>query len=97
MTFMSFVEKIYLINSVYEFAVVKINELSHTQKKMMSHSLEDTIFYCSFNRKFGSLQDDFIWYFDPFFGNCWDFNSIKKKDSFKYSTSPGILNGLSLT
>ena len=91
----SFDDKNSFINYIDDQAINFMNTLNDSEKKLLSHALEDTILLCSFNGKSCSVQDDFSWFFDPYFGNCWQFNS-DLRSNLKYSTFPGINYGLSM-
>lgn len=47
-------------------------------RRMLSPSLPDIVYSCTFNLHPCSLDDDFSWYFDNFYGNCFTFNSGKE-------------------
>ena len=49
-------------------------KLSVQSKKELAHSLNDIMLSCRFNDK-KCNTNDFVWKFDPFFGNCYEFNS----------------------
>ena len=59
--------------------------------KRLSHNFKDTLINCYFKNKPCSHKD-FTWYFDPFYGNCYQFNTY---DNHKISI-PGWDNGLKL-
>lgn len=46
-------------------------------RQSLSPGLSDIIFSCTFNLQPCSLESDFFWYFDNFYGNCFTFNSGK--------------------
>ena len=41
-----------------------MNELNETEKRKLSHSLDDMMSTCLFNQQ-PCAVDDFTWYFDP--------------------------------
>jgi len=51
-----------------------INNFTDLDKKSLSHDLEDSLLGCAFNLDKCS-SNDFSWYYDAFFGNCYSFNS----------------------
>ena len=53
-----------------------MNRFNDTEKKKFSHTFEDILVphSCSFNTN-PCVAEDFVWYFDPWFGNCWIYNS----------------------
>ena len=59
--------------------------------KRLGHNFKDTLINCYFKNKPCSHKD-FTWYFDPFYGNCYQFNTY---DNHKISI-PGWDNGLKL-
>jgi len=76
------------LNQIYSHAIFKMNSLNETGKRKLSHPLEDIMSLCLFNTQNCSV-DDFVWYFDPIYGNCWIFNATNKVNSF-----PGEFYGL---
>ena len=44
------------------------------QQKLLGHDLNDTLLSCTFNN-LPCSSDDFTWYFDRNYGNCYSFNS----------------------
>jgi hypothetical protein len=77
---LNFSMKNVFINKIKNFARYKMNSLNETEKKKLSHSLQDMMPSCYFNQK-ECLVNDFDWYFDPYYGNCWTFNSVQKLTS----------------
>jgi hypothetical protein len=73
---LDFISRYKLITETYYHAILKMNDLKETEKRKLTHSLKETmpISQCSFNARECSV-DDFVWHFDPLFGNCWIFNS----------------------
>jgi hypothetical protein len=95
---LNFRSKIEYINTIKSSARYKMNSLNKTEKKKLSHSLEDMMFTCYFNQQKCTVKD-FNWYFDPYYGNCWIFNSginetTGRKMSLLSNSFPGELYGL---
>ena len=57
-----------------------MNLKNETEKKKLSHSLEDLLAVCDFNNQQCSA-DDFTWYFDKTYGKCYKFNTNGTKQS----------------
>jgi hypothetical protein len=70
-------EKKKLMDDINEIASGKIrNGFNDTQKKRLGHDIRDILISC----KFDGIEcnaDDFTWNFDPYYGNCFEFNSGK--------------------
>jgi hypothetical protein len=84
-----------LVNLIFNTAMYKMNELNETEKRKLSHSLEEILLSCEFNLQY-CLPIDFSWHFDPVFGNCWTFNSGHNGLPLATSNLPGELNGLKM-
>jgi hypothetical protein len=69
-----FENKYEFINLIHNTALYKMNELNETEKRKLSHPLEDIVKSCKINY-LDCSANDFSWYFDSFYGNCWLFNS----------------------
>ena len=68
-------EKKKLMDDINEMASGKIrNFFNDTQKKMLGHDISDILITCKFDYKDCSAKD-FSWLFDPYYGNCFEFNS----------------------
>ena len=80
-----------LISNVYHQAIFKMNSLNQTEKRKLSHPIEDMLQNCYFNAQPCS---EFNWYFDPYYGNCWVFNS--EFNPLGFNSFPGEFYGLSL-
>jgi len=69
------------------------------QRRKLFHSFEDVLVLCSFNGQPCS-PSDFIWKWNPLYGNCYVFNSgfnaSGSRVSYKESVLPGALSGLQL-
>ena len=97
---LSFYNKSEIIANVYYQAIFKMNSLNETEKRKLSHSLENLVHNCYFNAQPCS-KSDFKWHFDPFYGNCWQFNSgfngiTNERVKLGYNSFPGEFYGLSL-
>jgi hypothetical protein len=92
-------DKVNLIANIYYRAIFKMNSLNETEKRKLSRPLEDLIQNCYFNAQPCSASD-FAWYFDPFYGNCWMFNSGRnaegKRVPLSFNSFPGEFYGLNL-
>ena len=81
-------------NGVYDGS-----DLSNEAKKLLAHSLNDTLITCRFNGK-KCTHLDFSWSFDDFYGNCFSFNSGYDlngiRQDLKESTVAGPEYGLKL-
>ena len=51
-----------------------INNFTDLDKKSLGQDLKDSLLGCAFNLDKCS-SNDFSWYYDAFFGNCYSFNS----------------------
>ena len=79
-----------LFDSIRQMALTKMNEMNETEKRKLSHRLEDMMPSCSFNKQSCSV-DDFQWTFDPWYGNCWLFNAGPR---LNFNRLSGITCGL---
>ena len=77
----------------YRIKSILINENEELKKKI-AFPLNKTIISCYFN-SIPCSDDDFDWYYDFNYGNCYRFNLGKRK-GLKTSNQPGSLNGLEL-
>jgi len=84
-TFNKVDERFFLLNNLHP--------LNDTIKKKFAFSIEEMLISCRFNGQFCDWSD-FEWYFDPFYANCYRFNS--KMDQIKIVTQSGNLFGLRL-
>ena len=68
-------------------------------KKQLTHNFEDILIACQFNYQPCSAKD-FVWSFDPYYGNCHSFNtgfnSSGERVALKESSVSGWLFGLQL-
>lgn len=76
-------EKKKLMDDINEIASGKIrNGFNDTQKKRLGHDIPDILISC----KFDGIEcnaNDFTWNFDPYYGNCFEFNSRKFSEKLK--------------
>ncbi len=76
-----------------------LKNLTLEEMKKLGHSLKETLFFCSF-KNIPCALTDFVWSFDPQYGNCYTFNSgfysNGTKTDLKGSTLSGLGNGLYL-
>jgi len=72
-------------------------EYGDSKRKELGFSLDDMLVKCQFNKN-PCDSNDFEWYFDFHYGNCFKFNtginSSGQSVPLKYSTIPGEENGL---
>jgi hypothetical protein len=77
-----------------------IPEYGDSIRKELGFSLDEMLVECQFNKNLCS-SNDFEWYFDFHYGNCFKFNtginSSGHSVPLKYSTIPGEENGLFLS
>ena len=52
-----------------------VTEFSDKDKQRLGQSIQDFMIECKFNDVFCNVSEDFIWYFDNIYGNCYKFNS----------------------
>jgi hypothetical protein len=73
---------------------------SDVERQKLVHPLQDIIVTCQFNSQ-PCTASDFIWQWDPLYGNCYSFNSgldtNGSKVNLKESWLPGTIFGLQLT
>ena len=76
--------------------------LNETEKKKLSRPIEEILVppFCSFNIQKCTF-DDFSWYFDAWYGNCWIFNSGYNRTGHKVplvtNSQPGEAYGLQMS
>jgi len=96
---MTFDEINYLVGAIYTRAVAFIisSNFSDEQRKKLAHDPSDTLLNCIFSNEICTASDDFIWYFDRNYGNCYVFNSgfdrSGKKVDLKMAYLPGDNGG----
>jgi hypothetical protein len=83
-------------------AVNKIFKYSDNDKKRLGHSLQDFLVECKFDDVFCNMTEDFVWYFDSLYGNCFKYNTGRNPKGetidLKKSIHPGkFYSGLKLT
>jgi hypothetical protein len=87
---------------IWDIFLGQINSASFSvvERQKLSHSLNDILIYCYFNGQ-QCTASDFIWKWDPLYGNCYSFNSgfnsSGSRVDFKESFLPGAVFGLQLT
>lgn len=52
----------------------QVSSFSNEEKQKLGHDLNDILFECKFNYD-SCNSSDFVWSFDPDYGNCYTFNS----------------------
>ena len=76
------------------------NLTNTTQQRYLGYEMTDILFSCSFNWQ-TCTSNDFSYFFDNFYGNCFTFNSGFKANgstaSYIKTSVPGPIYGLSLT
>jgi len=92
--------RVYLNDLIYKQAIGEMNRLNNTEKRKLSHTLDDMMPSCTFNIR-NCTTSDFKWYFDQFYGNCWIFNSGINETTGQnvplyFSTFRGELYGLQM-
>ena len=63
-----------LMGNIYETYFNKVNYLPDESKKKLVHSLDDILIRCLFGYH-ECTSADFVWKYDPVYGNCYSFNS----------------------
>jgi len=61
-------------NAVFRAGNV-VTDFDVDDKKKLGHSLNDFLIECKFDDVFCNVSNDFVWYFDNVYGNCWRYNS----------------------
>ena len=90
---LTYTEKYTLKTKFYAIAQGMLLEKHFTSEnlKLLGHDFKDTLINCYFKNQPCSYTD-FTWYFDAFYGNCYEFNA---NEDHKISI-PGWDNGLKL-
>lgn len=82
------------------FAYMIAKNLNETSRKNLGTSLDQRIFTCLFNVVECNLTNDFEYYYDFLYGNCFRYNSGTnmngERSQVKQISTTGILNGLQL-
>ena len=52
-----------------------VTNYSNEDKKRLGHLIDDFMIECKFDDVFCNITNDFIWYFDNVYGNCYKYNS----------------------
>jgi hypothetical protein len=78
-----------------------LTDLFGIDKKALGHSVHDTLVSCKFNQLDCVINEDFEYFYDVIYGNCFRFNSGKNMlgnlvEQVKYNTQVGKKNGLEL-
>ena len=66
-----------------------VTEYSIEDKKKLGHSIDDFLIECKFDDIFCNISEDFYWYFDANFGNCYKYNWAANEVDLKKSSQPG--------
>jgi hypothetical protein len=76
-----------------------MSNMSNAEKQKFSHAISDILISCQFN-SLACTEHDFTWEYDPFFGNCWSFNSgfnsTGNQVDLRHTNIVGPLYGLKL-
>ena len=56
-------------------AANKVFKYTDREKRRLGHSVEDFLIECKFDDVFCNLTEDFVWYFDNIYGNCFKYNT----------------------
>jgi len=93
---LDFNEKTRLILSIKFKAIFRMNVLNDTEKRKLSRPLEEIVLPFS-----NANSNDFSWYFDPWYGNCWIYNSGYNRTGHKVplvtNYVPGETYGLQMS
>ena len=77
----------------------KSEYLNETEKKKLGYSMDDMLIDCNFEVE-SCTSNDFVWYYDYNYGNCYRFNSGKNQKGepvdLKVSKQAGKFNGLKI-
>ena len=83
-----------------QILAIQIYDLSNEYKKLMGLKLNDLISFCLFNNIPCNYENDFVWFYDFFYGNCFKYNSGEKLSEnqlkIKQTDRIGKQNGLQL-
>jgi acid-sensing ion channel 2 len=93
MSYLDFENKHLIFDVIYWRGIYKMNGLNETEKRKLSHPLEQIMFSCNFNAQTCGLND-FRWYFDPHVGNCWIFNSGQNQSGQRVPLSSNSFPGI---
>ena len=66
--------KISYLKTLLIVAMGIVSNLSDSDKRLISHDLEDMFIYCAYGQTLCSTAD-FVWSFDAYYGNCYSFNA----------------------
>ena len=96
---MSWSDQLNLMSDIVNAYFRKVFNLPDESKKKLVHPFDDILIYCSFGYK-QCTSADFVWRYDPVYGNCYSFNSgfnsTGSAIDLKKSYIPGAAFGLSL-
>jgi len=70
------------------------DNFTQESKQRLGHSLADILFSCKFDYGVDCSADNFTWYFDSDYGNCFIFKGL---GSSRTQMSPGMDYGLRLS
>jgi hypothetical protein len=91
-------EYLWKVGNIFQ-ARINGGSFSDDERQKLVHALEDVLHACQFNGQPCSASD-FIWKWDPIYGNCYSFNSGLDKNgskvNLKESRLPGTVFGLQL-
>ena len=93
---LSFHQRRSFVKALFQSFSATIANLSDTKKKELGHNIEDILIECIFNNVECS-KEDFVWYYDKLYGNCFTFNSDNSTNEKRVVNRPGKIYGLSLT
>jgi hypothetical protein len=90
-------DQMQLLFAAFQYYNIKINLNSFTSasRQKLAHSLDKILINCQFNGQNCSASD-FVWRWDPKFGNCYSFNLGFNSSAFKESLLSGSIFGLKL-
>lgn len=87
------------IANIYTLGTSQIKQLSINSTKKLGYSIDQILISCYFSQK-ECTPEDFIWYYHPTYGNCYQFNSgfdqLSNLIDLKTSGRTGLFLGLML-
>ena len=85
----------------HQILITKYYNLSDENKKLLGLQLKELILSCVFNNIPCNYENDFVWFYDFFYGNCFKYNPgnnfAMNKSNIKKIDRIGKLNGLQLS
>jgi hypothetical protein len=79
---------------------INLNTFTDDLRQKLVHPFEDVLWYCEFNGRECTAERDFVWRWDPIYGNCYSFNTgfnaTGHNVDYKESLLPGAIFGLLL-